>query len=275
MDAIEQDVPAVLFFDVDGTIIWHPVGTSADDTVAHAVPTPAVTEAFHRLRDRGHLAFICTGRPLCLVSQALLDLRPAGLVTSAGACLVIDGKVVAEEPIPLEIFEDAVRRLVDAGVEVLLEGTEGCVALIPGGGTYEGIPGVPTAHNLDDVRRLSNMRFCKFSYQDSQLPALQTIKDALSRHFAFFDLGLGVGEACRIGQDKATGVRRVLEYLGRDERRTFGFGDSENDLPMLRSVETPVAMGNALPSVKAMASYVTTPVEEDGVPAALAHFGLI
>lgn len=57
--------------------------------------------------------------------------------------------------------------------------------------------------------------------------------------------------------------------------RTFAFGDSENDLPMMRVVDHPVAMGNALDSVKQAASYVTASVQEDGVPAALRHFGLI
>ena len=57
--------------------------------------------------------------------------------------------------------------------------------------------------------------------------------------------------------------------------RTYAFGDSENDLPMLRAVDVPVAMGNALPRVKAMAAYVTDRVEQDGVATGLAHLGLI
>ena len=56
---------------------------------------------------------------------------------------------------------------------------------------------------------------------------------------------------------------------------TFAFGDSENDLPMAGAVETFVAMGNALPSVKDRAAYVTDSVEDDGVVSALEHFGLI
>lgn len=44
---------------------------------------------------------------------------------------------------------------------------------------------------------------------------------------------------------------------------------------MAGAVETFVAMGNALPSVKAAADYVTLSAADDGVPAGLAHFGLI
>lgn len=45
---------------------------------------------------------------------------------------------------------------------------------------------------------------------------------------------------------------------------TMAFGDGENDVDMLRFVQTGIAMGNAEPEVKAAADY-----------AALRHFGLI
>lgn len=76
------------------------------------------------------------------------------------------------------------------------------------------------------------------------------------------------------GIDK--GVARALEYLGRaGNERTFGFGDSGNDLGMLAAVETAVAMGNAMPEVKAVADYVTDDVAHDGTVTAMRHFGLI
>lgn len=72
------------------------------------------------------------------------------------------------------------------------------------------------------------------------------------------------------------GVARALEYLGRaGNARTFGFGDSGNDLGMLAAVETAVAMGNAMPEVKAVADYVTDDVAHDGTVTAMQHFGLI
>ena len=78
------------------------------------------------------------------------------------------------------------------------------------------------------------------------------------------------------GIDKGVGVARALAYLGREgNARTFGFGDSGNDLGMLAAVETAVAMGNAMPEVKAVADYVTDDVAHDGTVTAMRHFGLI
>ena len=44
---------------------------------------------------------------------------------------------------------------------------------------------------------------------------------------------------------------------------------------MLAAVETAVAMGNAMPEVKAVADYVTDDVAHDGTVTAMQHFGLI
>ena len=41
------------------------------------------------------------------------------------------------------------------------------------------------------------------------------------------------------------------------------------------AVETDVAMGNAVPEVKAVADYVTDDVAHDGSVTAMRHFGLI
>ena len=55
----------------------------------------------------------------------------------------------------------------------------------------------------------------------------------------------------------------------------YVFGDSTNDLSMLTHVKNSIAMGNSYPEVLANTSYVTTPIERDGIRNALKHFGLI
>ena len=77
------------------------------------------------------------------------------------------------------------------------------------------------------------------------------------------------------GNSKSTGIDKVLEYFGINLKDTMAFGDGGNDIPMLKHVATGIAMGNAEPHVKAVADYVTTSVDEDGIANALKHFGLI
>ena len=67
----------------------------------------------------------------------------------------------------------------------------------------------------------------------------------------------------------------MMNVLGKDPKDSYGFGDSENDVSMLKSCGTGIAMGNAEPSVKEAADHVTSDIEEDGIFNALMHFGLI
>ena len=95
-------MPAALFFDVDGTLVWHDPDAATGENIVSNPPSAEVYKAFHALADNGHKAFICTGRPLSLVAQDLLDLKPAGLITGAGATIVIDGKIVNQNGIAHE-----------------------------------------------------------------------------------------------------------------------------------------------------------------------------
>jgi hydroxymethylpyrimidine pyrophosphatase-like HAD family hydrolase len=55
------------------------------------------------------------------------------------------------------------------------------------------------------------------------------------------------------GINKAVGVRRALEELGRSERNLIAFGDAENDIPMLGEAEVGVAARGSVPAVLALA----------------------
>ncbi|KGB14164.1 HAD family hydrolase [Latilactobacillus sakei] len=77
------------------------------------------------------------------------------------------------------------------------------------------------------------------------------------------------------GIDKATAIRQIQTLHGIDADHTFVFGDGQNDLGMLRAAKYSVAMGNALPEVKAVANYVTETNVNDGVAKFLQqHFEL-
>jgi hypothetical protein len=51
------------------------------------------------------------------------------------------------------------------------------------------------------------------------------------------------------GVNKAVGVRRALDELGRSERNLVAFGDAENDIPMLLDAEVAVAARGSVPAV--------------------------
>ena len=63
--------------------------------------------------------------------------------------------------------------------------------------------------------------------------------------------------------------------IGITTEETIAFGDADNDLEMLQLAGIGVAMGNALPQVRACADMVTDTVENDGIAHALQKLKLI
>lgn len=74
---------------------------------------------------------------------------------------------------------------------------------------------------------------------------------------------------------KDHGIRKILEVHGFTREESIAFGDSDNDLEMLEFAGIGVAMGNAAESVKEVADYVTSHIDEDGIWNACKHFELI
>ena len=73
------------------------------------------------------------------------------------------------------------------------------------------------------------------------------------------DVEVGSPEA-----DKGLAVLSLAKSLGITKKQILAIGDSGNDLGMLSSAGTAVAMGNADENVKAIADFVTLTNEEDG-----------
>ena len=74
--------------------------------------------------------------------------------------------------------------------------------------------------------------------------------------------------------NKGAALRALAAYLGLDISQTMSFGDQLNDLSMIRAAGLGVAMGNAVPELKAEANYITGHCNDDGVALAVEKFCL-
>ena len=267
---------AVLFFDVDGTLTSFDPDDMTDKDFNAIHPSKAVVDAFGRLRNAGHQAFICTGRPLWLVADGLRALNPAGIVAMAGATLEVEGRVVHEDCFDEDIVEELARRITVAGGEALFETNGATYSLEPVGVEQSFLLGAGVVHGAEEMRVDGRLRVGKVCINACDLARVANDDGFIEREFELCNTGGQNRELSPKGIDKGVGVARALGYLGREGNAcTFGFGDSGNDLGMLAAVETAVAMGNAMPEVKAVADYVTDDVAHDGTVTAMRYFGLI
>ena len=123
---------------------------------------------------------------------------------------------------------------------------------------------------VDDLKNEEVLQLTPFCSAEQEADLMLRLSNCTSGrwHPAFTDITSG--EA-----DKGKGLQVMAEYLGLDISETMAFGDGGNDISIIREAGIGVAMGNANEEVKAMADYVTSSVDEDGVKNALVHFGII
>jgi len=267
-----QGSPTV-FFDIDGTLAWRDpreVGLlSAQERGLSPAPTPVVARAVRSLVEGGGLAFLCTGRSPAAIHPTLEALPFTGLVTLSGAYASMEGEVLRDVALPLEVLMLVEDALAKRGAGALVEGVGG-VSELRGG--PEGTRTGGFASMQEALRNLggSAYKLVMRTWMAQEVLALP----ALSGMLRGSDLGDENTELGLAANTKQVGMDLVLRRLGSRVGTTYAFGDSENDLSSFAVVDVPVAVGNASPQVKDRAALVTAPVWEDGVARGLVDLGL-
>lgn len=77
-----------------------------------------------------------------------------------------------------------------------------------------------------------------------------------------------------IEASKQHGIIKVARALDIKTDEIIGVGDGYNDFPLLMACGLKIAMGNAVPELKAIADFIAPSVEEDGVATVIEKFVL-
>lgn len=257
--------PAVAFFDVDGTLTYR-----ENNSGFEVAPTKRVEEAIRAFVARGNVAVVCTGRSILGIG-GLRHLPFSGFVTLNGTHVELGGRVIYDRTIDPDVFARTVGEMRRIGMEALVEGTYGCV-MVRGDHDDMAFMGLPPIEEYE--RAGGRMEFGKIDFMDSSLAACRS-SAFLMEHYTYLNVGDGCHELAIPGTSKGLGGRALIEALPFEPSCVYAFGDSENDLEILKVADVAVVMGNARDVVKGHADYVTDHVRDDGVATALEHFGLI
>ena len=261
----------LLFFDIDGTLI--------DDS--GRLPA-SVGSAMDRAHRNGHGLIINTGRTLCNLDHRLDALPLDGWIMGCGTRVLYRGETLQS----MEYDPEPSLRLRALFLELWLPVVYECDT-----GMYFD-PLSPPHPYVDKFREFSERNglarevnaedpefrivkmFC-FTADEKVLEALMRRTAELGMPYTAIDRGNTGWEVVPVGYTKATGIECLRKKLGVALADCYAFGDSRNDLSMLRHVPNSIAMGNASEDVKAACAWVTARPEEDGIEKAMEHFGLI
>lgn len=251
------------FFDIDGTLT---------DGSTHKI-VPSAKETLDQLRENGHFVSIATGRAHYKATPFTDSIGVNNVVCNGGGCLVIDGKVIDLQPLPLEeaisMLEKADRD--NIGWVLALEDND---TVIMNDYTFleqAGFRKELTTYMYDptlDYHSLKQIMKMYLSYTPEQEQHLPWIND-LGR-LRMFD-----GYVIYQYDAKKDGIIRMMNYLNAPLEDVVVFGDDTNDLVMFSDEWTSIAMGNAKQELKDKATYVTDTNVNDGIQKACKHFGWI
>lgn len=262
----------VVFFDIDGTL------TSETDG---QVPASAI-EAIHQARKNGHKMFLCSGRCLSMIEARFRRIGFDGLVCGCGTHIVLEN---GEELLHHTLTSAQTHRLLQTarsvGCDILFESAimAEYVQANPGHAAVEP-QGPLEAEETDGVKPINVEdpdftcdKVCIFTANREQAKRFFLVSDAF---LTPIDRGGGMYEMVPAGYSKATGIQAVLDHYGFSLEQAYVFGDSNNDLSMLRYVPHNVVMGNAEPpELKEQAWYVAKKASEDGILLALKDLGFL
>lgn len=253
----------VMFFDVDGTLLSHSTGT---------IPESAV-RAIKEAQAKGIKAVIATGRDIVELDKLPIhDIDfDAYLTLNGNICLDSNRRMFAgneidpgEVEVLVGIFKAGRipfvlvgkdKRYINYVDDVVIKTQIATHGTIPETGEYQG----------------EKIYQCLAFVDAAVRQRLETLLDHCTIT-SWNDTGIDI--IAKTG-GKDAGIQKFLDREGFSRSQTMAFGDGENDKPMIRFADIGVAMGNGVEGLKAIADYVTTHIDDNGIENALKHFNII
>ncbi len=240
-----------LFLDVDGTL----VSRGLKD-----LPSLKVTNAINKVLNKVHVC-LATGRILPQITDIVNHLKLSGLCVISNGIQIYDPKVdkiIKETKLDKQSLPQIYATMKKLGLVVRQFNGVGD-ALFDGN------------FDRDDIYslwadQLSDDRIGTIVKELSKIPKISVHRMA-SFHKDFLAVEVSHSEA-----SKLHGIVEVSKLLGIHPHEMIGVGDGYNDFPLLMACGLKIAMGNAVPELKAIADFIAPSVEEDGVATVIEKF---
>lgn len=242
-----------LISDLDGTLIPN----SSD-----GMPSQKVIDAIAKARDKIHVS-IATGRAYWQAKPILDKLQLSGPVILLNGALIIDAdtrKALHEQPLLPKDYATIIETLRRTGWQFMVDTKDE---------TFENPSGDKPENPLTIlVWDIEEAQADTLIGHFSNIPSIAMHKVTSWTKGKF---GLNISHELAT---KQYGIFKVAKIIGINTHQIIGIGDGPNDFPLLMACGLKVAMGNAIPDLKAIADHVTDTVEEDGLASVIEKFVL-
>ena len=272
-----------IFIDVDGTLFEH----------GYDVPKSAI-KAIKEARKNGHKVFLCTGRNKASI-QKFLPIGFDGFICSAGSYIETDNHILIDESMNektiLELTEIAKRYHIYYSLEtthITYQQPE-ITQLFALGTTYDQLNSemARIIENRKDEMKAKDLEdyqgepIHKFVFIGKSKEGVKLLKDYCKERLRFilFDEIISNdminGEINDFTVSKGLGIQKIMDYYHVPLEATIGFGDSMNDLEMIKTVHIGIVMENGSEKLKRYADTLTESPLHNGIYNEFVRQGLI
>lgn len=266
----ERRIKGIVFSDLDETLL---------DDMKGEIPKSALL-ARSKLKEKGYILVLATGRDMDTHYSVRFAeiLQPDAVINNNGAKITAEGKLIFKH----YMDENLVRSVFE-----YCERNDYCIGASVGNYDYFTIPQKKSQSELkykNVVERnfvpyeelfKKGIRVMSLSYA-GDLDKEKPIIEAAFPEIELFSFAGGYGaDVVQRGFSKAEGMKKLCSFYKVKLKDTYAIGDSANDVPMLKTANISIAMGNADDVAKEVANYITDRVENGGFYKAMEHFGLI
>ncbi len=268
----------LIFLDIDGTLC-----------MPGEAPTQATVDTIRAARANGHFTFFSTGRSVFSIPEPVRTIGYDGLITSAGAYAELGERVILDRPMPAALCQRVKDVLVAEDAAYVLECRDGNYSDLDRvrrwpayqeglANFFELVRETMRIRDVSDYHGEPCYKICFFARDAGRLASLRATLDDCFTFTLFDNLFPGLdaicGELNRREVDKGRALAAICRALEQTPADAVAFGDSTNDLAMLRAAGLGVAMANGQEEVKRQADRICPACAEDGVARTLIELGL-
>ena len=224
-------------------------------------------EAIKKVRAEGSFVFINTARSFAFIPEILKDdTLFDGYVAGIGTDLRLHGKQIFSHTMTTQELKFIAEHFIGGTREISFEGEDHMIWINPEERRQGVLTLLSSPDQFDTVYK--DYKISKM-YVRGQLT--QEENEIFGKDYILYQHEQ-YAEFVAKGYGKAVGMKRMTEHLGISADRCIAMGDSANDTDMLLAAGISVAMGNAIPEIKEICTYISCDAQDGGVAQALEKF---
>ncbi|MFQ9923103.1 MAG: HAD family hydrolase [Beduini sp.] len=251
----------ILFFDVDGTLL---------DSQFHMAES--TKKALIQLKQNGHRLCIATGRSYdSLLRTHITEMIEWDGILCNNGQLVLDKdrRILFKALIPRESACAFLRIAAKKNYPVVVKCKERFISQVADENTV-----LVHRHFNNPLPKVGTLKHQEVEAMNIYAPQSEDYHDfSQIEGIDIIPCALNYAEVSPKGVSKASSINYLLQHYGHTSY--IAFGDSPNDIKMLKNATTAVVMGQSIEEVKRCATLVTNSIDQDGIMTACLQLHLL